>query len=524
MDKLPFVYKFRNNGRHYIYDVNTNNILKTDECLYDIIDEFNYKNHEEVVNKFRNKYPLNKIKKCFDEINSKRKSSGMFSNERPKKMFFPFNKKEIKLILDNLMSHVILNVTEDCNLRCEYCKYSGLYKYARSHDKKYMKEEIAYKAIEYTLNRSNYIIKNTDENCYVGFYGGEPLTNFKLIKKSVDFTKKNFAQIINKVKFSMTTNLTVLTDEILDFLVENDISILVSLDGPLEIHDRYRKYKSGKGTFEKISGNLKKIRERSYDYYNRKVGFSVVLAPPFNIPVILNFFENNVVRTDRPFFLSYVDPQDTTFFDRFDNYKEINKELLNQLNILREEYKKLMINMDYDNFRASFLETIFSSNLKDIFRRYLIKCPEKIFPNGICLPGFQKVLVGPDGNFFVCEKIGYSFPIGDVFNGFNIDAIWNLIQKYIKLSEPMCLDCWAVRLCKSCYLRAQRGDQLDIERKMENCSVIKSSFDRGLKLFCEIMEENPNSLSFYKDIKIEGGLGPAFQFINDYYNGRNKRS
>ena len=273
------------------------------------------------------------------------------------------------------------------------------------------------------------------------------------------------------------------------------------------------------GTFEKVIGNLRKIKNKDYNYYKKHIGFSIVLAPPYDLESLIEFFGREEFSTERPPFVSFVDPYDTVFFENFPNLKEINKKLNNKLDELGRKYAIFLISKK-GNFNIGFLRTLFEDKIRDIHRRNLIKLHEKIYPNGICLPGFQRLFVSPTGKFYACEKIGYSFPIGDIYKGFDIDAVYNLLEKYINVSEEMCLSCWAVRLCKSCFTRAKKGEELNEKRKEENCFLIKKSLDRALKLYCEIIENNSKSLDYLKNYKQIGGLEIAFQFLENYYNKR----
>lgn len=519
MGDKPFIKNIETNGGYYIYDVNTNNILKVNECLFDIVGEFGNTREEIIIDKFKHKYSEENIKQGLKEINLYREEKGIFSSDKPSKMFFPFSKEETKIILDNLLGQLILNITESCNLRCEYCKYSGKYPFSRSHSDTFMNEDVALKSINFFLHRarSNHL---SEEKSYIGFYGGEPLINFKLIKKSVDYVNNNFANLKDKIKFSMTTNMTLLTNEIIDFFIQNDVSLLVSLDGPKSIHDRYRKYKSGEGTFEAIMNNLGKIKEKNNEYYKKNIGYSIVIAPPYDLDLLIDFFGKDEISTEKASIVSYVDPDDNNFFEHFPEINEINLGLNNKLRGLKIEYVDMIIKEE-KNSKRDFLDKLFEDRIRDVFRRNLIKLPKKIYPNGICLPGFQRIFVSPSGNFYACEKIGYSFQIGDIYNGFDINGIFDLIDQYKRGSELLCLDCWAVRLCKSCYLRAKKGGQLDTIRKIENCDILKASVERGLKSYCEIMERNPKALDYYKNYSISGGLEIAFKFLEDYYGKKN---
>ena len=125
-----------------------------------------------------------------------------------------------------------------------------------------MNYEIAKEGIEYIFK----IIKGRNKKEFaLSFYGGEPLLNFENIKRIVDFSKKLFNGW--KLTFSITTNGTLINNEIIDFLISNDFQILISIDGPKAIHDAKRIFPNGKGSFELIMNNLEKILKKDKQFY-----------------------------------------------------------------------------------------------------------------------------------------------------------------------------------------------------------------------------------------------------------------
>lgn len=141
-------------------------------------------------------------------------------------------------------------LTEDCNLRCTYC-------YVSKHPR-YLKEEMIPYIAHFFEQQA---ILHENELLHVDFHGGEPLLNFKLLKRLVHiFTligKKHDAA----VRYHITTNGTLLSDDYLNFLIENNFNISVSVDGQKEQHDSKRKYKDGKGSFSKVFNNLSKVQK-----------------------------------------------------------------------------------------------------------------------------------------------------------------------------------------------------------------------------------------------------------------------
>ena len=94
---------------------------------------------------------------------------------------------------------------------------------------------------------------------YLGFYGGEPLLNYKLIEQSVNYAKEIIRD--KEISFSLTTNATLITPQIAKFLVENEFEILISLDGPKDIHNENRIFINGNGSFNSTIEGIKVILE-----------------------------------------------------------------------------------------------------------------------------------------------------------------------------------------------------------------------------------------------------------------------
>lgn len=107
--------------------------------------------------------------------------------------------------------NLVLQVTQNCNLRCSYCAYSGAY-YNRTHSQKRMSFEMAKKAIDFLFSHSS-----ERDQLVIGFYGGEPLLEFDLITQIVEYSES--IGWGKKLRYVVTTNATLLTDKVLDFFV-----------------------------------------------------------------------------------------------------------------------------------------------------------------------------------------------------------------------------------------------------------------------------------------------------------------
>jgi uncharacterized protein len=144
-----------------------------------------------------------------------------------------------------------LFLTQTCNLRCIYCYGEG----GEYGGRGMMSEETALAAVDWLLANSF-----EAKTLHVSFFGGEPLLNFPLLQRVVVYARGEAAAHGKEVKFGMTTNASLLTDEMIAYLAEEKIEPLISFDGPPEIHDRQRPFRNGRGSHARVHANAQKLR------------------------------------------------------------------------------------------------------------------------------------------------------------------------------------------------------------------------------------------------------------------------
>jgi uncharacterized protein len=135
-----------------------------------------------------------------------------------------------------------LSLTHNCNLRCKYC-------YAGEKSKRTMSRETAFAAIDF-------LARHTDRRCVVTLFGGEPLMEFGLIREVVEYSSQNHG---GSITFRMSTNGTLINDEVLRFCGQHGVMFSVSIDGHPKLHDRTRSFASGNGSYATIDKHLDRI-------------------------------------------------------------------------------------------------------------------------------------------------------------------------------------------------------------------------------------------------------------------------
>ncbi|HVW68771.1 MAG TPA: quinohemoprotein amine dehydrogenase maturation protein [Steroidobacteraceae bacterium] len=165
------------------------------------------------------------------------------------------------------LSTIVLNVNTGCNLGCTYCYKEDLAVPSRGER---MDFETAARSVDLLL-------KQAAARSKVGivFFGGEPLTNVALIRQVVDYAEDRARQESKHVDFSLTTNATLLTSDLIEYFDAHRFGISVSMDGPKALHDRNRRTVGGRGTYEVVARKVRLLLER---YRSKPVGARVTLT------------------------------------------------------------------------------------------------------------------------------------------------------------------------------------------------------------------------------------------------------
>ena len=156
-----------------------------------------------------------------------------------------------------------LHVAHTCNLTCSYC-------FARQGNFQgtdaLMSLEVGKKAIDFLVSHSG-----KRHNLEVDFFGGEPLLNWDVVKGIVAYARSIEKEAEKNFRFTLTTNGVGITDEVIDFCNDEMNNVVLSLDGRKEVHDRFRTFPSGRGSYDDIVPKFQKFVKKRGDksYYMR---------------------------------------------------------------------------------------------------------------------------------------------------------------------------------------------------------------------------------------------------------------
>lgn len=216
---------------------------------------------------------------------------------------------------------VTMLLTNDCNLACSYC-------FESNKGKDYMPKEMALDILKATYN----VVDPMAGVFTLNMFGGEPLMNWETFKAICDYVLENNL----KIRITATTNLTLLTDEMIDYIDELSIPILVSVDGIKEVHDKHRC-----NSFDKVIENMKKLIDRDLGYL---IEARMTVAPDTakymyeSVKMLVDLGINNIANVPA----SDLDWDAQSIQDYKDNYEKI---LDMYIDILNDETNKRNISL-----------------------------------------------------------------------------------------------------------------------------------------------------------------------------------
>jgi uncharacterized protein len=381
-----------------------------------------------------------------------------------------------KELLENKVrniNQISFEVTQACSLNCTYCVYGGAYDFQRSHSRKKMEFDTARKAIDCLYEQIKF--REKDRLQAVSFYGGEPLLNTDLMKQVVDYSKEVFTGW--DVRFFITTNLTVLDDEMIRFLVENRFHVTVSLDGPKDVHDNQRVFPNGEGSHDVVMKNLQRIKDYDEDFFLKEVNFNCVYSQEQSIRKVYDFFAENPLVNKNVVRLNSVDPRDSHYYeDVHIDGERLKEEYREILDIIREKSAE---NRDLLPIEKNMLGRY--NILDDVLA---IRRASHLA--GTCLFD-SKLFTDVNGNFHACEKINDKFPIGNVHDGFQYDKMKKVADDFSGIIKEECKGCRFQVICSRCYVCFAKDGEFRFDQQF--CRERKRALKRNLENYVALKSE-----------------------------------
>lgn len=413
------IHAYKMKGYNIIIDQNSGCVHSVDDVAYDIITNNENKNKDEIKSYILEKYKdrddvtAEDIDLCFDDIETLKKEGRLFAEDTFEKTASAFKKRQ------GVLKAICLHVAHDCNLACKYC-FAGKGEY--DGPKGLMSFETGKRALDFLVEQSG-----TRHNLEVDFFGGEPLLNWDVCKKLVEYGRSIEKKYNKNFRFTVTTNGVLLNDEIMDFCNKEMGNVVLSLDGRKETHDRLRITRKNTGSYDMIIDKFKKFAQsrNQKDYYMRGT------YTHFNT----DFSKDVIHMADEGFKELSIEP---VVCDPSEDYalKE------SDLPVLKEQYE-ILANEMLRRYRKGNGFT---------FYHYMIDLdagPCIVKRVSGCGVGTEYMAVTPDGELYPCHQFvgDEKFLLGDIWNGVKNKNVLEQFENCNVYSHKECKDCFAKLYC-----------------------------------------------------------------------------
>ncbi len=411
---MALIHKFKQGNDYFVLDVNSGAVHVIDELVYDILDDERLESKEKVISRLQEKYASRDIEEAYDEIKELADEEILYSGDRYEEI------AHSSMDDRDYIKAICLNIIHGCNLRCKYCfadegEYNG--------HKGVMSVDTAKKAIDYVIKRSG-----PRKNIEIDLFGGEPTMIMDTVKEIIQYARDNEAKWKKNIRFTMTTNATLLTDEMMDYMDKEMGNIILSLDGRKEVNDKVRIKVDGSGSYDDILSNIKKMiskRTKGKTYYVRGT-FTRENTDFYNdVVAMLNegfreiSIEPVVLEDGHPLALREEDLPTI-----FDNYDKLYNEMLRRKKE-GDEFTFYHFNIDIQGGPC-------------VYKRI----------SG-CGAGFEYVAITPQGEVYPCHQfVGREeYKLGSVYDDTFDKELSKKFKKAHIYNKPKCKECWARFYC-----------------------------------------------------------------------------
>jgi uncharacterized protein len=463
------LHRFHAAGRSFAYLVPSAAVFALDDVSDAIVEatEAGALGREEVRSRLAARFAADEVDETISELLRVRALQEVASPPPPAPRMIPLVP----------LSTMVLNVTNQCNLSCTYC-------YEYSEDKivdtdngrqpKFMSEQTARESVDFMLRESGTV-------AHLTFFGGETLLNFPVLKATIAYARERAAEQGKAVDFSLTTNATLLRPDVIEFLVEHDVGVTISIDGPREVQNKFRVFHNGSGSYDIVAPKIRELLQR---HTRRPVGARVTLtSPSLDVIGIFRHLTGEVGFREVGFA-----PVTTSAKREYAIGEEGFDRLLDQFRALAHEFRDSAVEDRHHGF----------SNVKETLEE-LHKGMSKPYPCGAGL-GLMGVATG--GDVALCHRFAGSdaHRLGSVRDGVDRDAQRRFLERHHVDDKTDCQTCWARPLCAGgCYHEAHTRYGDTARPNLHYCEWIRGWTETCLEVYGELWARNPSFLARFDD-------------------------
>jgi uncharacterized protein len=451
-------HEVRVDGRRILFHVPTTSLFELDEVAGDVLDFLRTKDEigaDDLRLRFEGQHPPERVLETLQDLFELEVISNGSRRPAP----------GVVQITNYPISTLVLNVNTGCNLSCSYCYKEDL---ATPDRGRKMAFETAAKSFELLLREAR-----DRRRVNLVFFGGEPLSNMPLIRAMVDYAERRAAEVGKTVDFSLTTNATLLTEELVDWFSAHRLGITISMDGPKALHDRNRKTVGGRGTYDVVAKKARMLLER---HKTRPVGARVTLTQGVTDVVAIH----RHLKDEIGFFEVGFAPVTAGDIAAF-NLTEIElAAVFEGMKALGRDYRDQALEGGNNGF-ANMHQLM--TDLHDGTRKSLP-----------CGAGLGMLAVDHAGGLNLCHRFTGSklSTFGDVDAGIDKPRLGAFLEGAQDRSQRPCATCRIRNICSGgCYHEryARYGDPM--HPIAHYCELLRDWVDFGIRVYTEIQAGNP---------------------------------
>ena len=472
MYSLGEFHRFEGAGQEFLYLVPSGGIVALDGMTSEILQQLEQTplSGEDLIGRLSSGgYASSEVEECIHElreVKAIRNGQKEYAKSEPLPESFP-------------LQTIVLNVTNQCNLSCQYCYEFGEDKVATPEGKpKFMAWETAKSSVDYLFAESQ-----GRKSVHITFFGGETLMNFPLLKQVVAYARSRAEELKVNIDFSLTTNATLLSPTIIEYLAENAIGVTVSMDGPKEMQDKFRVFSNGRGSYDIIKP---KVQNLLATHRTRPIAARVTMTSgAMDVKKIYQHLKHELGFYEVGF------APVTTSPNRLYSINEPGMDsVLEQFSELADEYLEFALRGEHHGF----------SNVSDTLSE-LHQGVNKSLP---CGAGLGMVGVGPSGDIAPCHRFVDSdqHVLGNVTTGIDKEKQSDFLTRGNIDTKYDCHECWARPLCAGgCHHEAfvRYGDTG--HANLHYCDWIRGWTDKCLQVYGAIAAQNPSFLEHFSERK-----------------------
>jgi len=371
---------------------------------------------------------------------------------------------------DSGVKNLVMHVAHTCNLNCGYCyAEAGLYKGKAT----IMTEARAVEYVDWLFDQADPDTKTLG----LTFFGGEPLLNPKVVRAGAAHARLRAKETGRQISFGITTNGTLVDDDIASFLQDIGATVTVSLDAIGKANDRLRPFHSGKGSYDMVM-------ERIRPLLDRKIAVARVTVTRLNLDVA-HTVQTLLDAGFREVGCSPVDAKNPAY----DLDGAAYDKLLDGFRVLVDRYVEHAVRGDYYGF----------SNIQNIVKA-VHNGHNKEYP---CGAGVGMVAGAPNGKMHLCHRFTgeEEYVLGQLQEG-GIDAEKRAdMLARINLAERSdCSTCWARYVCSGgCHHVNFLFEGEPSKTYLTHCDWLRAWYRIGIETYADLLKRNPTFIQRFVD-------------------------